>query len=370
MHTEIHLVSALETGAAIERSPGWTAEIGLTDCWIHNETGASHCFGHQTPEYRLISTSVEGEQISRLDLAISQPYRISTLCGLFGIGFIRFAEDGQELTGAATSERYRWQTEYFRQIARRSNDIGPMYERLGNADVCVIGAGGLGSMLAMLLAASGVGRISIVDGDVVSESNLPRQFLYSEDSVGEVKVAALARRLTEHNSAVSVSPHACFVESLAAAIDLTKTSSFIALCADQPRFKIRAWIGAASLANRVPYMAMGGGWIGPISQPFESPCYVCQARTYRARFADPASLIKKGLNEPTPARASFAPRPTIVASFMAAAIIHHLVGSAQSDDYSRSFRLGMRGELEEQRYVRYRDCQACGTEAQKRANGG
>ena len=60
--------------------------------------------------------------------------------------------------------------------------------KLGKAKVLLIGVGGLGSPIALYLAAAGVGRIGLVDDDVVSESNLQRQVLYTESEVGQPKV--------------------------------------------------------------------------------------------------------------------------------------------------------------------------------------
>lgn len=89
---------------------------------------------------------------------------------------------------------------YSRQIMLP--EIGPQgQERIAQSSVLIVGAGGLGSPSALYLAAAGVGRIGLIDDDVVSESNLQRQILYTTDEVGESKVACAARRLK------SLSPH-------------------------------------------------------------------------------------------------------------------------------------------------------------------
>lgn len=68
-------------------------------------------------------------------------------------------------------------------------------EKLKNARVLVIGAGGLGSPLLIYLAAAGIGSIGIVDDDVVDASNLQRQILYSTAEVGEKKVKLASQKL-------------------------------------------------------------------------------------------------------------------------------------------------------------------------------
>ncbi|WP_172493515.1 HesA/MoeB/ThiF family protein [Gluconobacter oxydans] len=79
--------------------------------------------------------------------------------------------------------------------------------RLRGASVLVVGAGGLGAPLLQQLAASGIGRIGIMDDDRVDLSNLQRQVLYGTDDIGEFKVKAAAKRLKALNPLVTASPH-------------------------------------------------------------------------------------------------------------------------------------------------------------------
>ena len=80
-------------------------------------------------------------------------------------------------------------------------------ERLLNARVLVIGAGGLGSPLLLYLAAAGVGTLGIVDDDVVDLSNLQRQVLHDSANIGMAKVDSARRRLAEINPEVTVEAH-------------------------------------------------------------------------------------------------------------------------------------------------------------------
>ena len=80
-------------------------------------------------------------------------------------------------------------------------------ERLAGSKVVVAGLGGLGSFAALELAALGVGTLVLVDYDVVSESNLNRQVLYSQADLGLPKVYAAARRLRELRPDLTVSTH-------------------------------------------------------------------------------------------------------------------------------------------------------------------
>jgi len=78
--------------------------------------------------------------------------------------------------------------------------------RLRAAGVLLVGAGGLGSPLAMYLAAAGVGRIGLVDADRVDLSNLQRQVLYGTDDVGRPKIVAACERMAQINPHVRLEP--------------------------------------------------------------------------------------------------------------------------------------------------------------------
>ncbi len=79
--------------------------------------------------------------------------------------------------------------------------------RLLASRVLVLGAGGLGSAALPYLAGAGVGTLGIADGDVVDRSNLHRQIMHSEDTIGVPKVESARRRLALQNPDVSVIPY-------------------------------------------------------------------------------------------------------------------------------------------------------------------
>ena len=80
-------------------------------------------------------------------------------------------------------------------------------EKLKSASVLIVGAGGLGSPLAMYLAAAGVGRLGLVDFDDVEASNLHRQVLYGTSDVGKPKLETARERLRDLNPNVQVDLH-------------------------------------------------------------------------------------------------------------------------------------------------------------------
>ena len=115
-------------------------------------------------------------------------------------------------------------------------------ERLRSARALVIGAGGLGSPALEYLAAAGVGRIGIVDDDVVDLSNLQRQTIFATADVGEKKVTAAARRVNAINPETNVDPYPLRADA-ANVRDLVRPYDLVLDCTD--RFSTRYLINDA-----------------------------------------------------------------------------------------------------------------------------
>ena len=87
---------------------------------------------------------------------------------------------------------------YHRQIIIKSHGLEGQ-ERLKNSKVLVVGCGGLGSPIAVYLASCGIGKLCIIDGDVVSSTNLHRQVWYQERDLGKYKAVVLSEFIREQN---------------------------------------------------------------------------------------------------------------------------------------------------------------------------
>ena len=122
-------------------------------------------------------------------------------------------------------------------------------EKLKNARVLVIGAGGLGSPLLIYLAAAGIGTIGIVDDDLVSVSNLQRQILYTTAEVGLKKVEVSSKKLLALYPEIEIQIFD-FRLNQENAKEIFKNFDVIADCTDN--YKTRALIGAVSAKLNKP----------------------------------------------------------------------------------------------------------------------
>ena len=147
--------------------------------------------------------------------------------------------------------------------------------KLRDARVLVIGAGGLGSPAAFYLAAAGVGHIGIVDHDVVDRSNLHRQILHRDASVGQPKVRSAMATLNALNPSVAIEPIEARVNEDNAA-DLVAGYDLVVDGSDN--FNARYAVNDACVAAHIPlvYGAVErfAGQVG-VFPAGGAPCYRC-----------------------------------------------------------------------------------------------
>jgi sulfur-carrier protein adenylyltransferase/sulfurtransferase len=122
-------------------------------------------------------------------------------------------------------------------------------ERLSNARVLAVGAGGLGSPALQYLAAAGVGRIGVADGDAVDETNLQRQTIFATADVGRNKATAAAERLRALNPSIAIDPIAMDVDAINVR-DLVQLYDVVLDCTD--RFPARYLINDACVLEGKP----------------------------------------------------------------------------------------------------------------------
>ena len=122
-------------------------------------------------------------------------------------------------------------------------------ERLKQSSVLCVGAGGLGSSLLLYLAAAGVGRIGIVDGDLVEVSNLQRQVIHGTGSLGGSKAISAANRIADLNPLCQVEVHEHMLDSHNA-LDLI--GSYDLVCDGSDNFPTRFLVNDACVLKGRP----------------------------------------------------------------------------------------------------------------------
>lgn len=163
---------------------------------------------------------------------------------------------------------------YNRQIMLPQIGLGGQ-EKLISSQVLICGVGGLGSPVALYLAAMGIGHIGLIDGDTVSLSNLNRQLLYSPADVGRLKVEVAEEQLHRLNPQISVSAYAqTLTEDNAAR--LISGFDIIVDCLDS--LAARFILNDACILQDKPFVHAGvSGLSGQIMTviPHKSPCLRC-----------------------------------------------------------------------------------------------
>jgi molybdopterin/thiamine biosynthesis adenylyltransferase len=224
---------------------------------------------------------------------------------------------------------------YARQIVLRGVG-GPGQNRLKAARVMAIGAGGLGSPLLQYLAGAGVGRIGVVDDDIVSLSNLHRQILHGTPDVGRLKVDSAQEALGRLN------PHVR-VEKIVTRLDAANARALVAgwdLVVDgSDNFATRYAVSDACFFERRPLVSAAiGEFDGSLTllKPYESGRDGAPNPTYRCLFpeAPPPGTV------PTCAEAGvLGALGGVLGSLMALEAIREIVGGFGDGDQGLLGRL-------------------------------
>ncbi len=215
----------------------------------------------------------------------------------------------------------------------------------------IIGAGGLGSPVALYLGSAGVGHITVVDHDCVDLTNLQRQIAHNMDSVGQSKVASIQSAIAAINPEVQVKvmqarADAALLETLVAQTDVVLD------CCDN--FATRHAINAACVKHRKPLVSGAAiRFDGQISvydsRDSKSPCYAC--------VFPPESAFEETR---CATMGVFAPLVGIIGSMQAAEALKLLSTVGQSLAGRLLMLDGRSMEFTEVRIARQPDCPVCG----------
>ncbi|WP_198431748.1 molybdopterin-synthase adenylyltransferase MoeB [Pseudorhodobacter sp. MZDSW-24AT] len=197
---------------------------------------------------------------------------------------------------------------------------GPGQKSLKAARVLVVGAGGLGSPALMYLAASGVGVIGVIDGDVVEGSNLQRQIIHADARIGMPKVFSAEIAMKALNPFIEVRPYhrrfeAAFAAELVAEYDLVLdgTDNF------DTRYLVNRVCAAAGKPLIAAAITQWEGQIGVYDPAAGGPCFECVFPERPAPGMVP-SCAEAGVA---------APLPGVIGAMMAMEAVKHLTGAGE-----------------------------------------
>jgi molybdopterin/thiamine biosynthesis adenylyltransferase len=226
-------------------------------------------------------------------------------------------------------------------------------ERLLASHVLVVGAGGLGSAALLYLASSGIGRITVVDGDKVDLTNLQRQVVHRNDSVGTPKVTSAAATLASLNPEIRIEAleERATPERL---MTLVRGADAVLDCSDN--FVTRHALNRACVASRKPLVSGAGirfdGQIAVFDlRRDEAPCYNCL-------FAESAEAQE----ERCATMGVFAPLVGIVGTFQAMEAIKLLTGVGETLAGRLMLFDALASRWHEVRLARDPQCRVCGAE--------
>jgi adenylyltransferase/sulfurtransferase len=148
-------------------------------------------------------------------------------------------------------------------------------KKLSESTVAIVGLGGVGCSVAMSLALMGVGRLVLIDSDVIEECNLHRQVLYRKEDIGKRKAEIAKTRLLEMNDNMLIEAHSK-VLSEENIFSLVKSADVIIDGSDNSATRIV--INRASIALQKPWIfgsAEGFNGMAAVFRPWIGPCYEC-----------------------------------------------------------------------------------------------
>lgn len=169
---------------------------------------------------------------------------------------------------------------YNRQIVLRGFDFEGQ-EALKAARVLVVGLGGLGCAAAQYLAGAGVGELTLLDFDTVSLSNLQRQTLHSDATLGQAKVLSARDALARINPHIILTPVDALLDETALA-SLIAEHNLVMDCTDN--VAIRQQLNAGCFTHKVPLVSGAAirmeGNVSVFTWRDDEPCYRCLSRLF------------------------------------------------------------------------------------------
>jgi molybdopterin-synthase adenylyltransferase len=216
-------------------------------------------------------------------------------------------------------------------------------EKLSSARVVIAGAGGLGSPVAIYLAAAGVGKIRLIDHDSVDLGNLNRQILYQEKDLGKAKVASARAKLEALNSTIKIED---IKESITQETAFELVGDYDLIVDAMDNFPARRLLNRVAINKGIPFFhGAVHGFEGTVTSiiPGLTPCLACLYKQDPSQKQTPVIGVT----------------PAVIGCIQATEVIKYIVGLGELLTNRLLIYDGLRLEFMELAITRDPDCQEC-----------
>lgn len=223
------------------------------------------------------------------------------------------------------------QTAYFSHV---SNKIKANISKIKSSNILILGLGGTGSIIIEQLVSAGISNFILVDCDQVEKSNLERQLIYTNASVGKRKVDEVEEYIKTRNDSAKIEKNHIRINSSEDFKDFLKTRNYIdfcAVCIDEPYEEIYDITSSLLWKYDIPFIH--GGVM--IRSGFWGPLF---SKDYSSNSPEKFSIWSENKYSQKPLKVCFSPFNAIIANFMVSDILHFLADCPDMIDFnSRTF---------------------------------
>ncbi|MBV7316682.1 molybdopterin-synthase adenylyltransferase MoeB [Shewanella sp. NIFS-20-20] len=237
---------------------------------------------------------------------------------------------------------------YSRQISIKSMDIDGQ-EKLKQAKVLIIGAGGLGCTASQYLVVAGIGQLTLVDFDTVELSNLQRQVLHHDHNLGQAKVESAKQSLEQLNPHVQISTIQAVLDD-AQMDDIIAKHDIVVDCTDN--VAVREQLNRGCFAHKVPLISAAAirmeGLVTVFDYQANTPCYQCFSQLFGEQQL---TCVESGI---------LAPVVGLIGCLQATEAIKVITGMGRSLSARLLMVDAMTMEFREMKLVAQANCPVCG----------
>lgn len=259
--------------------------------------------------------------------------------------------DYQDFSKIKRNKRFCREMLYF--YMQSEKNLQKNFEVFENAKILILGVGGVGSVVSEMLVRAGARFLTLVDNDVVEESNLIRQLGYFENDIRKSKTLILKKHLQNISSKATINTVDLFVDNESNLDKLIKNVDFVVCTFDKPFRKIRSLVNDVCVRNNKPVTFAGFaehvGMVGPFVVPHKTACLSCIEK----KHAEPISTINM-----VP---SYGPLCGVIGNFVTDEIINYFVKYKSENLVGKTMMINMSNhKIKTIKWAKKEKCKICG----------